>query len=208
MAEERGEPALRPRLHSASLVSSKSTPRRVHASAARRRTSSILEDSEVILTFDDVVPSARCTRARYSRRSTRTAPRPSSSSSAAWRWPTRIMVREYDRRGHTVGTHAPGRTPSSPSSRRSRRAQEIEHSGSAQYSSPWGKPIAPFFRFPYLAEARSMLAARPGTSLRQLRHRHRQQGLSRPRAERAGAQGHLRPRRRKKASSSFTTSRR
>lgn len=112
----------------------------------------ILEDGEVILTFDDGpiraytravlnALDAHCTRATFFLVGRMAVSDPD-------------MVREYDRRGHTVGTHTwshaklPELTPL-------RARQEIELGFSAVQLA-MGKPIAPFFRFPYLAETRSM----------------------------------------------------
>lgn len=113
----------------------------------------ILEDGEIILTFDDGpirsytravlnALDAHCTRATFFLVGRMAVSDPE-------------MVREYDRRGHTVGTHTwshaklPELTPL-------KARQEIELGFSA-VSLAMGKPVAPFFRFPYLAETRSMV---------------------------------------------------
>lgn len=113
----------------------------------------ILEDGEVILTFDDGpirshtravlnALDAHCTKGIFFVVGRMAVSDPE-------------MVREYDRRGHTVGTHTwshaklPELTPL-------KARQEIELGFSAVQLA-MGKPIAPFFRFPYLAETRSML---------------------------------------------------
>lgn len=112
----------------------------------------ILEDGEVILTFDDGpgrghtravlnALDAHCTKAIFFVVGRMAVADPD-------------MVREYDRRGHTVGSHTwshaklPELTPL-------KARQEIELGFSAVQLA-MGKPIAPFFRFPYLAETRSM----------------------------------------------------
>ena len=66
------------------------------------------------------------------------------------------MVREIDRRGHTIGTHTwshkmQGRLGYSSAEK------EIELGVSA-ISLALGKPVAPFFRFPYLSDPRRMQA--------------------------------------------------
>ena len=73
------------------------------------------------------------------------------------------MVREYDRRGHTVGTHTwshANLTHLTPLKAR----HEIELGFSA-VTLAMGKPIAPFFRFPYLAEPRSMVLHMQGRNV-------------------------------------------
>lgn len=65
------------------------------------------------------------------------------------------MVQEYARRGHTIGTHTwshqnlKALTPL-------KARQEIELGFSAVQQA-LGKPLAPFFRFPYLSDSKSLL---------------------------------------------------
>lgn len=70
------------------------------------------------------------------------------------------MVREIDRRGHTIGTHTwshkmQGRLSSASGEK------EIELGVSA-VSLALGKPVAPFFRFPYLSDPARMQAQLKG----------------------------------------------
>lgn len=65
-----------------------------------------------------------------------------------------VMVKEIDRRGHTVATHSwshkmQGRLGTASAKK------EIEL-GISAVSLALGKPVAPFFRFPYLSDPRSM----------------------------------------------------
>lgn len=112
----------------------------------------ILEDGEVILTFDDgplrshtravlAALEAHCTKATFFVVGRMAVADPD-------------MVKEYDRRGHTVGVHTwshANLTNLTPLKAR----HEIELGFSAVQLA-LGKPVAPFFRFPYLAEPRSM----------------------------------------------------
>lgn len=66
------------------------------------------------------------------------------------------MVREIDRRGHTVGTHSWSHKMQGSLSQASGE-QEIELGVSA-VSLALGKPVAPFFRFPYLSDPARMQA--------------------------------------------------
>lgn len=113
-----------------------------------------LEPGEVILTFDDgplrpyTTPilkalDAHCTKATFFQVGKMAIADPD-------------MVREIERRGHTVGSHT--------WSHRNLRAMapalakgEIELGVSA-VSRALGHPIAPFFRFPYLSDSRAMIA--------------------------------------------------
>jgi hypothetical protein len=66
------------------------------------------------------------------------------------------MVKEYDRRGHTIGTHTWSHAnlrALSPA----RARVEIELGFSAVQKAA-GKPIAPFFRFPFLSDPPGMIA--------------------------------------------------
>ncbi|KUO61366.1 MAG: hypothetical protein APF80_05980 [Alphaproteobacteria bacterium BRH_c36] len=66
------------------------------------------------------------------------------------------MVREIDRRGHTVGTHTWSHKMQGSLSQSSGE-QEIELGVSA-VALALGKPVAPFFRFPYLSDPARMQA--------------------------------------------------
>jgi peptidoglycan-N-acetylglucosamine deacetylase len=112
----------------------------------------ILADGEVVLTFDDgplrahsqrvlEALQAHCARAIFFLVGRMAVSDPE-------------MVREYARRGHTVGIH----TWSHQNLHRLtplRARTEIELGFSAVQQA-LGKPVAPFFRFPYLAETASM----------------------------------------------------
>lgn len=112
-----------------------------------------LEDGEVILTFDDgplrshtravlAALDAHCAKATFFLVGKMAVADPE-------------MVKEYDRRGHTVGSHTwshANLTQITPLKAR----HEVELGFSAVQAA-LGKPIAPFFRFPYLAEPRSMV---------------------------------------------------
>lgn len=113
-----------------------------------------LNDGEVVLTFDDgplrayTVPvlealAAHCTKATFF-----------SVGRMAVADPE--MVREYDRRGHTVGTHTWSHANLRALSPARARA-EIELGFSAVHKA-LGKPVAPFFRFPFLADPPGMIA--------------------------------------------------
>ncbi len=112
----------------------------------------ILEDGEVILTFDDGPAraytrpildtlDAHCTKATFFVVGRMAIADPDT-------------VKEYARRGHTVGLHTwshANLTHLTPLKAR----HEIEL-GISAVTLAMGKPVAPFFRFPYLAEPRSM----------------------------------------------------
>ena len=114
----------------------------------------ILRDHEVVLTFDDgplrhntrqvlEALEAHCTRATFFMVGRQAQADPE-------------LVREIARRGHTVGTH----TMTHANLRQigaSRAEVEIERGFSA-VSRALGRPVAPFFRFPYLADSRAMTA--------------------------------------------------
>jgi peptidoglycan/xylan/chitin deacetylase (PgdA/CDA1 family) len=112
----------------------------------------ILADGEVVLTFDDgplraytrpvlEALTAHCTKATFFLVGRMAVADPE-------------MVREYARLGHTIGIHTWSHanlralTPL-------RARTEIELGFSAVQQA-LGKPVAPFFRFPYLADTRSM----------------------------------------------------
>lgn len=113
----------------------------------------ILEPGEVILTFDDGpiraytrpilnALDAHCTRATFF-----------LVGKMAVSDPT--MAKEYLKRGHTVGIHTwshANLTHLTPLKAR----HEIELGASA-VAAALGQPPAPFFRFPYLAEPKSMI---------------------------------------------------
>lgn len=113
----------------------------------------VLEDGEVILTFDDgplrshtravlAALEAHCTKATFFVVGRMAVADPD-------------MVKDYDRKGHTVGVHTwshANLTHLTPLKAR----HEIELGFSAVQLA-LGKPVAPFFRFPYLAEPRSMM---------------------------------------------------
>ena len=113
----------------------------------------ILQDGEVILTFDDgplrvhtqAVVNAleqHCTKATFFMVGSQAAANPD-------------MVRQIIRKGHTVGTHTWSHANLRKMTPMSAR-QEIELGFSAVTIAA-GQPIAPFFRFPYLADTRAML---------------------------------------------------
>ncbi len=113
-----------------------------------------LADGEVVLTFDDGPSSiytprviaaldAHCTKATFFMVGSRALAEPR-------------IVRDIIQRGHTVGTHtwshANMRTVGAV-----RAKDEIELGFSAVQRAA-GQAIAPFFRFPYLADSRAMMA--------------------------------------------------
>jgi peptidoglycan/xylan/chitin deacetylase (PgdA/CDA1 family) len=113
-----------------------------------------LEDGEVVLTFDDgplrayTVPvlealAAHCTKATFFVVGRMAVADPE-------------MVKEYARRGHTIGTHTWSHTNLRAAGPARARA-EIELGFSAVQKA-LGKPIAPFFRFPFLADPPGMIA--------------------------------------------------
>ncbi len=114
----------------------------------------LLAPGEVVLTFDDgPLPAhtravldaldAQCTKATFF-----------SVGRMAVAYPE--MVQEYARRGHTVGTH----TWSHQNLRAlppARARAEIEL-GLSAVQQALGRPVAPFFRFPYLADSAATTA--------------------------------------------------
>jgi len=112
----------------------------------------ILEEGEVVLTFDDgpsrshtravlAALAAHCTKGTFFLVGRMAVADPD-------------MVKEYDRRGHTIGVHTwshANLTHLTPLKAR----HEIEL-GLSAVQLALGKPVAPFFRFPYLASPRSM----------------------------------------------------
>jgi peptidoglycan-N-acetylglucosamine deacetylase len=112
-----------------------------------------LKDGEVVLTFDDGPSSIytprviealnfHCTKATFYMVGSRALAEPK-------------IVQDIHRRGHTIGTH----TWSHANLRnigfdRAKPEFELGFSG---VQKALGKPIAPFFRFPYLADSRAMM---------------------------------------------------
>lgn len=112
-----------------------------------------LQDGEVVLTFDDgplrvhsqaVVNAldAHCTKATFFMVGSQAAADPD-------------MVRQIFRKGHSVGTHTWSHANLRKMTPMSAR-QEIELGFSAVTLAA-GQPIAPFFRFPFLADTKAML---------------------------------------------------
>jgi peptidoglycan-N-acetylglucosamine deacetylase len=114
----------------------------------------ILADGEVIITFDDGPSSihtpqivrtleAHCTKATFFMVGSRALAEPR-------------IVKDILRRGHTVGTH----TWSHANLRAigAVRAKDEIEMGISAVQRAAGQPIAPFFRFPYLADSRAMMA--------------------------------------------------
>jgi peptidoglycan/xylan/chitin deacetylase (PgdA/CDA1 family) len=113
-----------------------------------------LQDGEVVLTFDDgplrpyTLPvldalDGECTRATFFMVGRMAVADPA-------------VVRETERRGHTIGTH----TWSHRNLRSLGAAQatnEIEL-GISAVSRVLGHPVAPFFRFPFLSDSKGMIA--------------------------------------------------
>jgi peptidoglycan/xylan/chitin deacetylase (PgdA/CDA1 family) len=113
---------------------------------------SFLADGEVVLTFDDgplrayskpvlEALAAQCTKATFFVVGRMAVADPET-------------VKEYARRGHTVGTHTWSHANLANLTPLKARA-EIEMGFSAVQQA-LGKPIAPFFRFPYLSYSGSM----------------------------------------------------
>jgi peptidoglycan-N-acetylglucosamine deacetylase len=113
-----------------------------------------LKDGEIVLTFDDGPSSIytprviealnfHCTKATFFMVGSRAMAEPK-------------MVQDIYKRGHTIATH----TWSHANLRnigfdRAKSEFELGFSGVAK---ALGRPIAPFFRFPYLADSRAMMA--------------------------------------------------
>ncbi len=113
-----------------------------------------LKKGEVVLTFDDgpLRPKttsvlnaleAHCTKATFFMVGRMALVDPS-------------MVKEIDRRGHTVATHSWSHKMQGRLSRA--RAEKEFELGVSAVSLALGKPVAPFFRFPYLSDPRTMQA--------------------------------------------------
>jgi peptidoglycan-N-acetylglucosamine deacetylase len=113
-----------------------------------------LQDGEVVLTFDDgplrpyTLPvlealEAECTRATFF-----VVGRMAVADPA--------LVRETERRGHTIGTHTwSHRNLRSLGAAQARTEIEL---GISAVSRVLGHPVAPFFRFPFLSDAKGMMA--------------------------------------------------
>jgi peptidoglycan/xylan/chitin deacetylase (PgdA/CDA1 family) len=114
----------------------------------------ILADGEVVLTFDDgplraytrpvlEALAAHCTLATFFLVGRQALADPE-------------LVQEYARRGHTIGTHTWSHANLGALAPQKARA-EIELGFSAVQAA-LGKPLAPFFRFPFLNDPKSMIA--------------------------------------------------
>ena len=112
-----------------------------------------LKEGEVVLTFDDGplrrnslavlnALEAECTRATFFMVGRMAVSDP-------------LMVQEIAKRGHTVGTHTWSHRNVGRLSR-SRAKLEIEL-GISAISAALGRPVTPFFRFPYLGDSRSSI---------------------------------------------------
>lgn len=112
----------------------------------------LLADGEVVLTFDDgplrvhtqaVVDAleAQCTKATFFMVGSQALADPD-------------MVRQIHRKGHTVGTH----TYSHADLRKMTplKAREEMELGFSAVTQALGQPVAPFFRFPFLADTQAM----------------------------------------------------
>jgi peptidoglycan-N-acetylglucosamine deacetylase len=112
-----------------------------------------LKDGEIVLTFDDGPSSINtprviealafhCTKATFYMVGSRALAEPG-------------IVKDIHRRGHTIGTH----TWSHANLRNIgiERAKPEFELGFSGVQKAVGKPIAPFFRFPYLADSRAMM---------------------------------------------------
>ena len=112
-----------------------------------------LQDGEIVLTFDDGPSSIytprviealnfHCTKATFYMVGSRALAEPK-------------IVQEIHRRGHTIGTH----TWSHANLRNIgfERAKPEFELGFSGVQKALGRPIAPFFRFPYLADSRAMM---------------------------------------------------
>src|SRR5688572_30295614 len=114
---------------------------------------SFLADGEVVLTFDDgplrayTMPvlealAAHCARATFFLVGRMAVADPET-------------VKEYARRGHTVGTHTWSHANlQAPTPLKARAEIELGFSAVQQ---AMGKPLAPFFRFPFLRDTKSMI---------------------------------------------------
>lgn len=115
---------------------------------------SFLEPGEVVLTFDDGplrrytravldALAAHCTKATFFMVGRMAVADPE-------------MVREVARLGHTIGSHTwSHRNLATLNANRAKGEIEL---GASAVSRALGKPIAPFFRFPYLSDPKSMIS--------------------------------------------------
>jgi peptidoglycan/xylan/chitin deacetylase (PgdA/CDA1 family) len=115
---------------------------------------SFLEPKEVVLTFDDgpmpwVTKSVLSTLDAYCTKATFF-----SVGDMALSYPA--MVRDVLARGHTLGSHTFTHPYNLPRKPLAKAKDEIER-GLAAVSTAAGQPIAPFFRFPALADSASLL---------------------------------------------------
>ncbi len=118
------------------------------------KTESFLKDGEVVLTFDDgplrsktrrilAALKDHCTKATFFMVGRMAVADPA-------------MVREVARYGHTIATHTwSHRNLQRRSTPRGRGEFEL---GISAVEHTLGKPVAPFFRFPYLADSKAMIA--------------------------------------------------
>lgn len=110
-----------------------------------------LEPGEVVLTFDDG-PMRRLTKPildvldKHCVKATFFAVGRMAAADPA-------MLKEVDQRGHTIGSHTWSHKKLGKISQRSAK-REIEL-GISALTAALGKPIAPFFRFPYLSDPKS-----------------------------------------------------
>jgi peptidoglycan-N-acetylglucosamine deacetylase len=114
---------------------------------------SLLADGEVVLTFDDgplraytkpvlEALAAHCTKATFFLVGRMAVADPD-------------MVQEYARRGHTIGTHT--WSHANLQSLTPLRARAEIELGFSAVQHALGKPLAPFFRFPYLRDTPSLV---------------------------------------------------
>ncbi|MBU2581442.1 MAG: polysaccharide deacetylase family protein [Alphaproteobacteria bacterium] len=107
-----------------------------------------LEPGEIVLTFDDGPSRANTTAVLNALEAHCTKATFFMVGRMAVDDPT--MVKEIDRRGHTIGTHSWSHKMQGRLSQSSGE-KEVELGVSA-VSLALGKPVAPFFRFPYLSD--------------------------------------------------------
>ncbi len=119
-----------------------------HFATAHKGNKPLLADGEVVLTFDDgpsrtntrlvlAALAAQCTKATFFMVGQMAIADPA-------------MVQEVARQGHTVGTHTWSHARLSSLSEV--KAQDEIELGLSAVQQAMGKPIAPFFRFPYLRD--------------------------------------------------------